>query len=357
MRQRGPRLLRLAAGAAVCTALLSSVSVNPLSLLRSSVGPGHAFVLGGEGTSRKLARRPSLCIMKLRLDGKGPPPPKPPREKKMSEVEKKADAIVHAVVAVELLHWHGKLAGNLEMAFQKCVYAPVLPRLKRLTSRESGHEDFRMDKDQRIVARPSRVHDNTLEKQFTLGYAYTDVALRALNRRHNDMWFRLAQHMSRKELYMAETQAEDDPQAKDLVSFTQGWIKTPEAGAIHQYKNRCVGHNDAKQNIWILPVFVDHDRSAHAERQALLVLLEAAPIDPVNEGVKKDTTGCIRVFCSHTPCISCLSSMCQLTRAFEGASITVAFDTWKQTRRWMGLPEGEEQILRGDDRRSRMRDD
>lgn len=35
-------------------------------------------------------------------------------ERKMTDVEKQADAIVHAVVAVELLHWHGKLSGTLE---------------------------------------------------------------------------------------------------------------------------------------------------------------------------------------------------------------------------------------------------
>ena len=75
----------------------------------------------------------------------------------MTDVEKQADAIVHAVVAVELLHWHGKLGGTLENAFRKrgnparwldqtsavpkkgsqymgwirCVYAPALPRREK----------------------------------------------------------------------------------------------------------------------------------------------------------------------------------------------------------------------------------
>lgn len=256
----------------------------------------------------------------------------------MTEVEKQADAIVHAVVAVELLHWHGKLAGTLETAFQKCVYSPVLPRLKRLTSREaSADEDFKIDKNTgRKLSRPSRVHDQVLEKQFTLGYAFTDVALRALNRRHEADWIWQAQYQGRKELNLVETAPEEDPQAKDLVSFSQGHV-TRDGEEIVQVRGRSVGHNDYASNIWILPVFVDHDRSAHAERQALLVMLQAVPMDKDTEGVVEGVTGQARVYATHTPCISCLSSMCQFTRCFPGAGLKVCYDQWKETRRWLGM--------------------
>jgi len=257
----------------------------------------------------------------------------------MTDVEKQADAIVHAVVAVELLHWHGKLAGTLENAFRKCVYVPVLPRLRRLTSREESSDDFKIDKNGRKLSRPSRVHDATLERQFTLGYVFTEVALRALNRIDKASWFPLAQLKSRQELLLADTEAADDPAAKDLVAFSQGHL-TLGSGQERTVNSRAVGHGDATPCIWILPVFVDHDRSSHAERQAMLVLLEDAPIGQ-DEGVLPEVKGRMRVYASHTPCISCLSSMCQFTRAFEGAELAVTFDQWKETRRWIGGPPEE----------------
>jgi hypothetical protein len=260
-----------------------------------------------------------------------------PREKKMTDVEKQADAIVHAVVAVELLHWHGKLGGTLENAFRKCVYEPVVPRLKRLADRELSKEDYRMDASGRKLSRPSRVHDSTLEKQFTLGNVFTLAALLEMSRAHKADWFPWAQYKSRQELVIAETENAEDPAAKDLVSFSQGHMSWDNGKEVRTVLERAVGHNDATQNIWILPVFVDHDRSAHAERQAMLVFLEDAPIDDRTEGVKPGVKGQIRIYASHTPCISCLSSMCQFTRCFEGAGLKVTFDTWRETRRWIGM--------------------
>lgn len=264
----------------------------------------------------------------------------------MTDVEKQADAIVHAVVAVELLHWHGKLGGTLENAFRKCVYVPVLPRLRRLTNRTASSDDFKIDRNGRKGSRPSRVHDATLEKQFTLGNVFTAEALLALGKGKDAPWMQLAQYRSRQELLIAETEAAEDPAAKDLVAFSQGHV-TLEDGTVLSVRDRGVGHGDAKPCIWILPVFVDHDRSSHAERQALLVLLESLPIHE-DEGVEHRVRGAMRVYASHTPCISCLSSMCQFSRAFEGADLKVTFDTWRETRRWIGL-EGPEELPEEDD--------
>lgn len=320
-----------------------TTALSSLSLI-SWLDQDQGFV---HGRSRQAPEETRLVVCSPLQVWKGgdnppPPPPRPPRERKMTDIEKQADAIVHAVVAVELLHWHGKLGGTLENAFRKCVFVPVLPRLKRLCTREESSEDFKIDKATgRKLSRPSRVHDSTLEKQFTLGYAFTDVALRALSRGTSGSWYNLAQYKSRQELLLASTKPEEDPQAKDLVAFSQGFISN--AGKeIVQVTGRAVGHADAKQNIWILPVFVDHDRSSHAERQALLAFLEASPLDSVTEGVAKGVTGHLRVYASHTPCISCLSSMCQFTRAFEGATMQVSYDTWKETRRWISLDAPED---------------
>lgn len=267
----------------------------------------------------------------------------------MTDVEKQADAIVHAVVAVELLHWHGKLGGTLETAFRKCVYVPALPRLKRLTSRAlSEAEDFKVDASGTKNSRPSRVHDATLERQFTLGNVFTDMALRALQRGHQQNWFNLAQYRSRQEFMLADTAGNEDPAAKELNAFCQGRMVVGD-GDERQVRDRATGHSQATECIWILPVFVDHDRSAHAERQALLMLLEDVPMDRKTEGVAPEVRGSARIYASHTPCISCLSSMAQFTRAFEGATLRVTFDTWRETRRWIGTagpdmgPEEEEE--------------
>ncbi|CAE7344930.1 osm1 [Symbiodinium sp. CCMP2456] len=295
-------------------------------------------VLTASGADKSLLAHAHTESRSISGDKKG--------ERKMTDVEKQADAIVHAVVAVELLHWHGKLGGTLEPFGRircQCVYVPVLPRLKRLTNRKDSADDFKIDmKTGRKLSRPSRVHDAALEKQFTLGFAFTGVALDALSRGDNGVWLPLARYQARRELNLADVEPGEDPQAKDLVAFSQGFVKSDAGQEMVQVTSRAVGHGDARQNIWILPVFVDHDRSSHAERQALLVLLQAAPIDPVSEGVKKGVTGQMRVFASHTPCISCLSSMCQFTRCFEGWLSLVTYDTWKETRRWIGLDPPDE---------------
>jgi len=264
-----------------------------------------------------------------------PPPPRPPRERKMTEVEKQADAIVHAVVAVELLQYHGKLGGTLETAFRKCVYEPALPRLKRLTDRVLSADDFKIENGIKR-SRPSRVHDAQLEKQFTLGDVFTTQALLALDRGDEALWFTKAQWRGRQEFMYAGTEPDEDPAAKDLTSWSQAHATCPD-GKVVEVMGRSVGHNDATQNIWILPVFVDHDRSNHAERQAMLVFLEQLPIDKKSEGVNEPITGQMRVHATHTPCISCLSSMMQLTRAFPGCKLKVTFDIWKETKRWIGF--------------------
>merc|ERR1719188_890839 len=199
----------------------------------------------------------------------------------------------------------------------------------------SAKDDFRIDPSGVKRSRPSRVHDNLLERQFTLGNLFTRHALVALQRKDASTWWALAQLRSRQEFMRTEIHPDEDPAAKELVSFSQAVIELPD-GRQMQVRDRAVGHNDAQPCIWVLPVFVDHDRSTHAERQALLVILQSLPVAK-DEGVPADIRGKARVYASHTPCISCLSSMCQFTRAFEGASLAVTFDTWRETRRWIGL--------------------
>merc|ERR1719343_442169 len=124
-------------------------------------------------------------------------------------------------------------------------------------------------------------------------------ALRALERQDQATWFSLAQLRGRQEFMRTEVHPDEDPAAKELVSFSQAAIELPD-GRQMEVRDRAVGHNDAQSCIWILPVFVDHDRSTHAERQALLVILQALPTAK-DEGVPADIKGKARVFATHTP--------------------------------------------------------
>eukprot|EP00397_Hematodinium_sp_SG-2012_P019467 GEMP01020002.1.p1 GENE.GEMP01020002.1~~GEMP01020002.1.p1 ORF type:complete len:764 (+),score=230.30 GEMP01020002.1:339-2630(+) len=60
-------------------------------------------------------------------------------------------------------------------------------------------------------------------------------------------------------------------------------------------------------------VHLEHDRSAHAERQALLQL------DP-------STTGIVELFVTHRPCVSCLAAMAAFQKLAPRAELKVAFD-------------------------------
>ncbi|CAJ1453484.1 unnamed protein product [Effrenium voratum] len=56
---------------------------------------GLSLSLAFVGGNLKPSRR--LCAQAWNDDSPPPPPPRPPRERKMTDVEKQADAIVHAV--------------------------------------------------------------------------------------------------------------------------------------------------------------------------------------------------------------------------------------------------------------------
>jgi len=333
-----PLRLRLAGlgGILALVALGCGVGARALAFATSR-RPAGPMLTVSRSELKQAAGRLHKCTMQALIKEKRPPIPRPPREKRMTEAQKTADAITHAVVAVELLHWHGKLAGNLEAAFRKCVYTPLLPRLRRLTDRDaSAKEDFRLDESGNKQQRPSRVHDQIVERQFTLGHCFSNVALGALNRLDQALWNSFAKMRSRQAFIAAETKPLDDPEAKTLAAWSSGLI-TKKNGDLIEIADRPSGNGDGWSNIWILPVFVDHDRSSHSERQALLMMLQHVNVDRKTEGVEDGSKGQARVYATHTPCISCLSSMCQFTRCWPGATVKVTFDTWKETKRWIGF--------------------
>mmetsp|Transcript_6109 Transcript_6109/g.11185 ORF Transcript_6109/g.11185 Transcript_6109/m.11185 type:complete len:146 (+) Transcript_6109:35-472(+) len=62
------------------------------------------------------------------------------------------------------------------------------------------------------------------------------------------------------------------------------------------------------------------------------------------DDVMPDVTGAVRLYATHTLCISCLACCCQFKRLLPNVKLEVAFDVWRETRRWVG--SGEEALTR-----------
>eukprot|EP00933_Yihiella_yeosuensis_P050818 TRINITY_DN48613_c0_g1_i1.p1 TRINITY_DN48613_c0_g1~~TRINITY_DN48613_c0_g1_i1.p1 ORF type:complete len:177 (+),score=27.29 TRINITY_DN48613_c0_g1_i1:40-531(+) len=54
------------------------------------------------------------------------------------------------------------------------------------------------------------------------------------------------------------------------------------------------------------------------------------------DDVMPDVTGAVRLYATHTLCISCLACCCQFKRLLPNVKLEVAFDVWRETRRWVG---------------------
>ncbi|CAE7852188.1 osm1 [Symbiodinium sp. KB8] len=95
---------------------------------------------------------------------------------------------------------------------------------------------------------------------------------------------------------------------------------------------RIVGHRSGTLDVWS-PILADHDRSQHAERQALLLLL--GDLDHGDTGpVPIPPAGGIRLYVSAHPCVSCTAVFFQLASSWRGVRLQVAFDAWEETKRW-----------------------
>lgn len=100
---------------------------------------------------------------------------------------------------------------------------------------------------------------------------------------------------------------------------------------------------------YVLPVFAQHDRSNHAERQALIKVIArvqeacGAQNDDEFEAECAEVTGTVRLYASHTPCISCMACFCQFQRLFPKVKLCVDFDDWRDTRRMVEMARREEE--------------
>ena len=171
-----------------------------------------------------------------------------------------------------------------------------------------------------------------------LGPCYTSKALADLgfSGSAND-WTALAQRWAREGLRHAgkKRQIENDwPQrasAQRLVVWcayelfdTHGLVSSNRGCVIH------TSDVDEVCELPLLPVFVEHDRSKHAERQALLQILRKLKQD---RRCLRDIRGQVFLYAVHTPCISCLAVFCQFRNLLPHVSLHVHFDDWSATRR------------------------
>jgi len=91
----------------------------------------------------------------------------------------------------------------------------------------------------------------------------------------------------------------------------------------------------------LMPLFVGHSRAGHAERTALLCVLDsvrAAERRLLRRALRPDAceptgapthvveiSGDVQLFAAHTPCLSCLAVFAQFSRLLPNVSMSVAF--------------------------------
>ena len=107
------------------------------------------------------------------------------------------------------------------------------------------------------------------------------------------------------------------------------------------------GHSDLTE---MLPtIFIGHDRSEHAERHSLLVLMEkvlAMVLDATDlQERRRLVNGYAHLHCGHTPCASCLKALCHFTLMFPLISVHVGFADWGRSA--MERPENRTELLKG----------
>ena len=175
------------------------------------------------------------------------------------------------------------------------------------------------------------------------GARYTSKALADLGLSTSDpSWRPMAQQLTRQALRTRKWQRKNAgvwparASAQMLVVWCSYEIYD-ESGLVCENKGKLffAAKTDATEvdsarglsELLLASVFVEHDRSMHAERHALL---EVANL--VERMGSRDVHGNVRLYAVHTPCISCLAVFCQFRSLFPQVVLHVQFDDWSATR-------------------------
>lgn len=257
-------------------------------------------------------------------------PPEPRSQAHRTERDV-ANDVVFGVVAIELLFSHDRLDMEVGSAFRRAVYDPVLERFKLYSDSTTP--------EARAPAKSWRLQDRVLERQFSLSNYFTEeVAVDLQMHQAGDPLLPAARLGSRAVLRDAEVEAGDDPVSSQLIAWSAHglWVGGAK-DATSICRRRPFGYAAEKPGVseWLLPVFVEHDRSSHAERMALLSMGEVIKANGGQLHPEAAVRGVATVYASHTPCISCLAVFCQFKRKLPNVRLYFIFDTWSDTRRWI----------------------
>eukprot|EP00439_Symbiodinium_sp_Y106_P031945 s5349_g3.t2 len=199
-----------------------------------------------------------------------------------------------------------------------------------------------------------RLHEPLLGLQPSLGWVYTTEVLQGqLAFSSSGRWRGSARRASRRELSAALLNEDLDVSSQSIISWLAFNMQADTSGLALGVPGRCAafGASWATDSVdgglaleqRLLPVFREHDRSQHAERMALLsVAASAASQNQVSRpdlqerAADRQSTafGAVRLYATHTLCISCLAVCCQFHRLFPRVSLKVEMDTWDETLRW-----------------------
>ncbi|CAJ1383539.1 unnamed protein product [Effrenium voratum] len=155
---------------------------------------------------------------------------------------------------------HSCAPEDLVLALRRAVCAPATRALRRLIT----------------VSVDARQHKRSLEKQSSLGQHFTYSALGS----GAFPWTFASRRAARATFGSGATGR--DPAAKNLVAWTSASFGTGTASRNHGRADL-----EAASSAALVPVFVDHDRAPHCERQALLAhlrVLNARGLEAIEEG-------------------------------------------------------------------------
>ena len=175
-----------------------------------------------------------------------------------------------AVVATEILHWHGGLHVDLYCHLARRVGVPVKTQLAGLC--------------QGMRADSSRLQNAVLERQFGLSPL---LSLSILEELGFSLSFgdSVAACSTRRALAQGGVSTAEEPTSKDLAAWSSCSVRGLEQ------RGRCAGYGsdvdcfDTASPDVLLPVQVQHDRGPHAERQALLAIFRSARLGKVSSRV------------------------------------------------------------------------
>mmetsp|Transcript_35205 Transcript_35205/g.76050 ORF Transcript_35205/g.76050 Transcript_35205/m.76050 type:complete len:351 (+) Transcript_35205:49-1101(+) len=303
---------------------------NPRSWHR----PVLAAAAGVISLRRNVGRRPRLHQASRGGDSKAPPEPRARGPRSERDV---ANDVVFGVVAVDLLFNHDRLDMEVGEAFRRSVYDPAWKRLRYYSDSTAP--------EARSPAKSWRLQDRTLERQFSLSCFYTEQATRDLQlSRMQDPLIPSMQRTSRSLLEEAGVRATDDPVSNALIAWMAHNLQVSTDSSGDEWlhcRGRPWGYAVGKPEVseWLLPVFVEHDRSSHAERMALLAIGNLVKSSGGKLHPDSPVKGMVSVYATHTPCISCMAVFCQFKQRLPGVKLYVCFDKWGETNRWIDEPK------------------